>query len=63
MSAELTICPEGHKYWDVFDPIALWDELHFSNHVFKFVCIKISKASLLGNVHLPAAREFELGPV
>ena len=47
---------------DVFDPIAIWDERLFSHHVFRFVRIKLSKAPLLGDVDLLAARELELGP-
>ena len=48
---------------DVFDPTAVWDESLFCHHVSKFICIKLSKSSLLGDMDLLAARELELGPV
>ena len=48
---------------DAFDPAAIWNELLFCHLVSKFICVKLSKSSLLGNVHLLAARKLELGPV
>ena len=47
----------------VFDPTAIWNEPLFCHHVSKFICIKLSKSSLLGDMDLLAARELELGPV
>lgn len=48
--------------WDVLDPTAIWDEAFLSYHVLKFVCIKLGKAPLLGDVDLLATRKLELGP-
>ena len=48
---------------DVFDPTAIWDDPLFCHHVSKFIRIKLSKSSLLGDTDLLAARELELGPV
>ena len=48
---------------DGFDPVATWNELLFCHHVSKFIHVKLSKSSLLGDVDLLAARELELGPV
>ena len=47
----------------VFDPTAIWNEPLFCHHVSKFIRIKLSKSSLLGDTDLLAARELELGPV
>ena len=47
---------------DGFDPVATWNELLFCHHVSKFIHVKLSKSSLLGDVDLLAARELELGP-
>ena len=52
---------QGTAIRDVLDPTAIWDELLFSHHVFKFIHIKLSKAPLLGDLGLLAAREPELG--
>ena len=46
----------------VFDPTAIWNEPLFCYHVSKFIRIKLSKSSLLGDMDLLAARELELGP-
>ena len=46
-----------------FDPAAIWNEPLFCHHVSKFIHVKLSKSSLLGDVDLLAARELELGPV
>ena len=48
---------------DGFDPAAIWNELLFCHLVSKFIHVKLSKSSLLGNVDLLAARKLELGPV
>lgn len=40
----------------------VWDEPRFSRHVFKLICMKLSRSPLLGGVDLLAARELELGP-
>ena len=48
---------------DVFDPRAIQGDSLFCHHVFKFICIKLSKSPLLGDVDLLAARELDLGPV
>ena len=53
---------QGATIRDVFDPTAIWDEPLFGHRIFKFVHIKLSKAPLLGDVDLLAARELELGP-
>ena len=45
-----------------FDPAAIWNEPLFCHHVSKFIHVKLSKSSLLGDVDLLAARELELGP-
>ena len=42
--------------------VATWNELLFCHHVSKFIHVKLSKSSLLGDVDLLAARELELGP-
>ena len=47
---------------DVFDPTAIRDEPLFCCHVFIFICIKLSKSPVLGDVDLLVAREHELGP-
>ena len=47
----------------VFDPTAIWNEPLFCYHVSKFIRIKLSKSSLLGDMDLLAAGELELGPV
>ena len=47
---------------NVFDPIAIQDELLFCHHDFKFIHIKHSKSPLLGDVDPLAAKELELGP-
>ena len=48
----------------VFDPTVFrGHELLFSNHVFKFIHIKLSISLLPGDVDLLVARELELGPV
>ena len=47
---------------DVFDPTAIRDKLVFCHHVFKFICIELSKSPLLRDVDLLVARELELGP-
>ena len=44
-----------------FDPAAIWNEPLFCHHVSKFIHVKLSKSSLLGDVDLLAARELELG--
>ena len=46
----------------VFDPTAIWNEPLFCHHVSKFIRIKLSKSSLLGDTDLLAARELEPGP-
>ena len=61
MSAGPAICP-GATIRDVFDPTAIWDEPLFCHHIFKFICIKLSKSPLLGDMDLLAARELQLGP-
>ena len=43
-------------------PLAIQDELLFCHHVFQFICTKLSKRSVLGDVDLLAAKELELGP-
>ena len=48
---------QGATIRDVFDSTAIWDKPFFSHHVFKFVCIKLSKAPLLGNVDLERDEE------
>ena len=45
----------------IFDPTAIWDELLFCHHVFKFIRIKLRKSLLPGDVDLLGARELELG--
>ena len=55
-------CVQRATIRGVFDPTAIRDEPLFCHHVFKFVCIKLSKSPLLGDVDLLAARELELGP-
>ena len=62
MSAGSATCP-GATSRDVFDPTAVRDEPLFCHHVFKFICIKLSKSPLLGDVDLLVARELKLGPV
>ena len=47
---------------DVLDPTAIWDKPLFCHHVFKFICVELSKSPLLRDVDLLAARELELGP-
>ena len=47
---------------DVVDPTAFQGELLFCHHVFKFICIKLSKSSLPVDVDLLTAVELELGP-
>lgn len=47
---------------DGFDPVATWNELLFCHHVSKFIHVKLSKSSLLGDVDLLMARELEPGP-
>ena len=47
----------------IFDLTAIWDELLFCHHIFKFIHIKLSKSVLLGNVDLLATRELEHGTV
>ena len=44
-----------------FDRTVIWEELLFSHQVFKFISVTLSKATLLGDVDLLAARELELG--
>lgn len=56
----LATCP-GAAIGDMFDPSALGDQLLLSC-VFKFNCIALGEASLLGDVHLRVAREGKLGP-
>ena len=46
---------------DIFDTTAIRNEPLLSNHVFKFICIKLGEAPLLWDVDLLAARELELG--
>lgn len=41
---------QGPMIKDVFDSTVIWDELLFSNHVFKFIRIKLSKYPLFGDV-------------
>ncbi|TEA23207.1 hypothetical protein DBR06_SOUSAS5510013, partial [Sousa chinensis] len=53
---------QGATIRDVLDPTAIWNEPFFCHHVFKLICIKLSKSPLLGDVDLLAARELELGP-
>ena len=55
-------CVQGATIRDVFDPTAIREEPLICHHVFKFICIKLSKSPLLGDVDLLAARELELGP-
>ena len=45
----------------VLDRTAIREELLFSHQVFQFISITLSKAALLGDVDLLAARELELG--
>ena len=56
-------CVRGAITGDVFDPKAIQDEPLFSCQGFKFICIKLAKAPLLGDMDLLATRELELGPV
>ena len=60
MSTGLAVCPEATT-GDVFEPIAIQDELLFCYTVFTFIHIKLNKAPLLGDVDLLAARELEPG--
>ena len=53
---------QGTTIRDVSDPTANQDEQLFCHHVFKFICIKLSKCPLLGDVDLQAPKELELGP-
>ena len=48
---------QGTTIRDVSDPTANQDEQLFCHHVFKFICIKLSKSP---NVDLLAPRELEL---
>ena len=43
-------------------PLTTRDELLFCHHVLKFICTKLSKCPVLGDVDPLAARELELGP-
>ena len=45
---------------DVFDSTAIWDELLFCHYSFKFICMKLSRSLLLGNVDLLVARNLNL---
>ena len=47
---------------NVFDPTVIQDEPLFCHHVFKFICLKLSKSLVFGDVDLLAARELQLGP-
>ena len=53
---------QGAVIRDVFDATAIRDKPLFCHHVFKCICIELSKSPLLGDVDLLAARELELGP-
>ena len=44
----------------VFDPTAMWEEPLFCHHGFKFICVKLSKSLLLGDVDLLVARNLNL---
>lgn len=54
------ICPGATIGMEWTDTV--WDEPRFSRHVFKLICMKLSRSPLLGGVDLLAARELELGP-
>ena len=53
---------QGTTIRDVFDPIAVWDELVFCHHVLKSIRIEVGKSPVLRDVDLLVAREHELGP-
>ena len=46
---------------DVFDPIAVWDELVFCHHVLKSIRIEVGKSPVVRDVDLLVAGELELG--
>ena len=45
-----------------FDPAAIWNEPLFCHHVSKFIHVKLSKSSLLGDVDRLVTWQLELGP-
>lgn len=53
---------KGAMIRDVSDPTAVWDELLFCYHVFKFICIIFSKSPFLKDVDLLVAGELKLDP-
>ena len=52
---------QGAEIRDIFDPTAIRDKPLFCHHVFKFICVELSKSPLLRDVDLLVAKELELG--
>lgn len=46
---------------DIFDPTPIWDELLFCQRVFKFICFKLSKSPLLGDMDFQVSRKLSRG--
>ncbi|KAL1788485.1 3-5 exonuclease, (ISS), partial [Sigmodon hispidus] len=51
----------GTTIGDIFDPTAIRNKQLLSNHIFKFICIKLGEAPFLLDVDLLEARELEFG--